>query len=77
LALGGRGAILAPQARRFNHPSDSCSAKGFPYRPASGAERSRPGRQAARVGQAKSGGESTPMSLGSETQACFVKPSTL
>jgi hypothetical protein len=34
-------------------------------------------RQAARVGHAKSGGESTLMSLGSETHACFVSPSTL
>jgi hypothetical protein len=35
------------------------------------------GRQAARVGHAKSGGESTAMSLGSGTQACFVSPSTV
>ena len=35
------------------------------------------GGQAARVGHAKSGGDSTPTSLGSGTHACFVNPRTL
>ena len=59
------------------HELTRVSDRRSPHGPACVENEADGGRQAARAGHAKSGGESTPTSLGSETQACLVKPSTL
>jgi hypothetical protein len=61
--------------RRFKHVVPVLASAGSG--PSGVANEAGRGPQVARAGHPESPGESTPMSLGSWTHACFVSPNTL